>query len=245
LINSEQPRMLLLGDSQVNQLYPGLILASEEAGVMQIGSCPPLDSVTSPDLRVRGKKTNPCFSQGALELNFRILRELSSIQWVVISSAWKQYLDASTSIAPSMAGEKNLAQANLVVTALDRTIRKIESLGKRVILAPEIPHVDDLKTYCRLRDRPQPEHCSITRELALEQRSLENTLIRTILSAHPNVGVVDPMDVLCNDRECYIIKDGKLLYRDGSHLSYFGSELVAKEIFGKTSPLSGEASDGH
>jgi len=245
LMNSEQPKILLLGDSQVNQLFPGLILASGKAGVMQIGSCPPLDSVTSPDLRKRGKKTNPCFSQGALELNFRILRDTSSIQWVVISSAWKQYLDASTSIAASLADEMHLAQADLVVAALDRTIRKIESLGKRVILTPEIPRVDDLKTYCRLRDRPQPEHCSITKELALKQRSLENTLIRTILSAHPNVSVVDPMDTLCDEKECYIIKGGKLLYREGSHLSYSGSELVAKEIFGKARPLSGDVSDGH
>ncbi len=231
--------------SQVNHLFPGLILASGKAGVMQIGSCPPLDSVTNLDPRKRGENTNPCFSQGAIELNFRILRETSSIQWVVISSAWKQYLDASTSIAASMADEKDLAQADLVAAALERTIRKIESLGKKVILTPEIPSVDDLKTYCRLRDRPQPEHCSITKELALKQRSLENTLIKTILSAHPNFGVVDPMDTLCDDKECYIIKGGKLLYRDGRHLSYSGSELVAKEIFGKARPLSGEASDGH
>jgi peptidoglycan/LPS O-acetylase OafA/YrhL len=245
LMNSEQPRILLLGDSEVNHFLPGLVLATGKAGVMQIGSCPPLDSVTNPELRKPGEKINSCFSQAAIDLNFRILGETRSIQWVIISSSWNQYLDASTSIAASMADEKHLTQADLVAAALDRTIRKIESLGKRVILTREIPSVDDLKTYCRLRDRPQPEHCSITKESALKQRSLENTLIGRILSAHPNVGVVDPMDTLCDDKECYFIKAGKLLYRDGSHLSYSGSELVAKEFFGNARPLPGEASDGH
>jgi peptidoglycan/LPS O-acetylase OafA/YrhL len=245
LVNSEQPRILLLGDSEVNHLFPGLVLASGKAGVMQIGSCPPLDSVTNPDQGKRGERINQCFSQGVLELNLRILGETRSIQWVIISSAWNQYLDASTSIAASLADEKHLTQADLVVAALDRTIRKIESLGKRVIFTRKIPSVDDLKTYCRLRDRPQPEHCSISKESALEQRSLENTLMGTILSAHPNVGVADPMDTLCDDKECHFIKGGKLLYRDGSHLSYSGSELVAKEILGKARLLSGEGSDGH
>jgi hypothetical protein len=144
-----------------------------------------------------------------------------------------------------MADEKDLPQPDPVAAALNRTIRKIESLGKKVILVPEIPNVDDLKTYCRLRDRPQPEHCSITKEVALKQRSLENTLIKKILSAHPNVGVVDPMDTLCDHKECYIIKGGQLLYRNGSHLSYSGSELVAKEIFGEARIRSEQLSDRH
>jgi len=245
LMNSAQPRILLLGDSQVNHFFPGLVLATGKAGVMQIGSCPPLDSVTNPDQGKRGEKTNPCFSQPAIDLNFRILEETRSIQWVVISSEWNQYLDGSTSLSASMADEKHLAQADLIAAALDRTIRKIESLGKRVILTRKIPSVDDLITYCGLRDRSQPEHCSITKEAALKQRSLEDTLIGTILSAHPNVGVVDPMDTLCDDKECFLIKAGKLLYRDRTHLSYSGSELVAKEIFGNARPLSGKASDGH
>jgi hypothetical protein len=58
----EQPRILLLGDSQVNQFFPGLILVSGKRALWQIGSCPPLDSVTNPDLRKREKGQSMFFS---------------------------------------------------------------------------------------------------------------------------------------------------------------------------------------
>lgn len=44
-----------------------------------------------------------------------------------------------------------------------------------------------------------------------------------------DVEVVSYHDVLCDDTKCRTEIDGKSLYRDSGHLSYEGSEIIARK----------------
>jgi len=46
----------------------------------------------------------------------------------------------------------------------------------------------------------------------------------------PDLHVVDPMDVLCDAKECHAMIDGVLMYRDDDHLSINGSKYVWERI---------------
>ena len=41
------------------------------------------------------------------------------------------------------------------------------------------------------------------------------------------VGRVYPAQKLCDEVECHVFADGKVLYRDSNHLSIAGSEFIA------------------
>lgn len=67
-------------------------------------------------------------------------------------------------------------------------------------------------------------------------RSLEewNTLYhaKTNLVAElpSNVMIYDPVDAFCDNRECYVIENGKALFFDDDHMSIYGARMVAKEV---------------
>ncbi len=44
------------------------------------------------------------------------------------------------------------------------------------------------------------------------------------------VKVVDPANLFCDKRDCYVVKDGIALYFDDDHMSVRGAEMVAKEV---------------
>jgi len=47
----------------------------------------------------------------------------------------------------------------------------------------------------------------------------------------PRARLVNLEDALCDERYCYGIREGKLLYRDADHLNRFGAEYVVSRLW--------------
>ena len=74
------------------------------------------------------------------------------------------------------------------------------------------------------------ETCTISKSLHDKKRKVYKKLVLSILKDYPNVKVLNTEDILCDNENCYGIKDGKILYRDSDHLSLEGGKLISKEL---------------
>ena len=52
----------------------------------------------------------------------------------------------------------------------------------------------------------------------------------SILNDYPSVKVFDSAEYLCDEKKCYGMLNGKILYRDQDHLSFAGGKLLSKEL---------------
>jgi hypothetical protein len=52
-----------------------------------------------------------------------------------------------------------------------------------------------------------------------------------------DVEYIDIYPVFCDHSNCFMAKDGELLYRDGNHISRYASSLIAKYVMENSSIL--------
>ncbi len=239
--NSEHPKFMILGDSHANHLYPGLALAEPVFDVIQAGFCPPLESVT---LHVeKNQDRHPCAKSDFLGLNYRILERHPTIRTVILASWWTALLTGDlrnvqetafwgkltlVSAYPEEAGK---SKQELVLLGLSRTIKTLRARGLKVVLIRDTPDLSpDLAAYCKFNPRFMPRNCTMTRREYVEYRRLEDGLLRALRENFPDLAVYDPIESLCDQARCYLMRDGELLYRDRSHLSVNGSKHLANDL---------------
>jgi len=121
---------------------------------------------------------------------------------------------------------------------MDTLFRTLVQAKKRVVYLFSVPEVRINPQLCgselpfgRKADRSGCEF-PLSRELALQK--LNREVVAELLTAHPNVIVFDPADVLCLDGMCKSMRDGKTLWMDANHISesasYLQGEAIARGI---------------
>lgn len=118
--------------------------------------------------------------------------------------------------------------------AMRRTLTLLREANKHVIFLIDIPETDfDPKSCYKARPlelwaKPVQTPCAITRSEFANQEKLYREMIDPILRDFPEVRVFDPTDALCDDKYCWVMKDGQMLYRDNNHFSLAGSRYIAR-----------------
>jgi hypothetical protein len=240
---STSPEILLVGDSHANALYPGLAKIVGKKGIMNIGSCPPLDGILV--YVSRNQEHSPGAKEFCMHQNWRYLNEMTSIETVVVTMYSQPLIDGRSanekdyaywggvslrSIHPE---EQQLSQYQLLENGLLRTLKKIDALNKRIIFVRDVPSIsEDFRDYCIQRNLlgAQSMDCVIPRKQYEQQRSKEAKIIQKINVELPNIKIFDPIDQFCDHSFCYLIRNGKSLFRDHNHISEYGSILIGEEI---------------
>jgi hypothetical protein len=73
-----------------------------------------------------------------------------------------------------------------------------------------------------------PNNCRLTLESYLNRAGEYRDFIYKLSQKYKNIDILDPKDMYCDDKYCYAIKDGKMLYADDDHHSLDGSLEQAK-----------------
>lgn len=225
--------IFLLGDSHANQLYPGLEVLWD-GGVANIGSCIPVNAnvfLADPTFS-EVVKGNNCFVENVFEKQVDILNHLKP-KYVVISVAWDLYFNHSDLAQFSKSDRQHYQK---IQQALLVSIRKIQSLGAKVVLMEAIPRNIKLpKNLCGLRQRPEPQSCIIPYNQFTKGISWQ--MLREVKEQNPQIELIKTQDLFCQNDQCQLIQDGKLLFRDEWHLSYSGSLLIGNRIVDKLSMI--------
>jgi peptidoglycan/LPS O-acetylase OafA/YrhL len=114
---------------------------------------------------------------------------------------------------------------------LDRQLAPMLKNDKsRVLLVGPVPEFRYRAPECVLRVQRHGgdwDRCALPRAAVEAHRAPAMTALKTFAAAHPNVRLIDPLDLFCKDALCRPYENGVLLYRDSTHLTVpYGAEWL-------------------
>ncbi|WP_154222847.1 acyltransferase family protein [Marinicella rhabdoformis] len=228
--DNNQPSFVLLGDSHAEALKFGLSEAATATNTSGIqltrAGCRPL-------LGVYSRKNREC--QKFIDISLDIIIKNKSIKTVFLAGYWSVpyhghgYRNKRLKIYDAFANESDTYTNEVVfIKGFDRLLSKLVSEGKKVYLLADTPELGfhPRKIYSRKIMLNQPLY-SMTAEVSYGI----NPLIKTLVEKHKDAVTYLPIDkIICPTPFCHIIKEGKLIFRDGDHISKYGSSLLSKSF---------------
>jgi peptidoglycan/LPS O-acetylase OafA/YrhL len=240
--NGDAPTLLVWGDSFAMHLVPG-IAATANGGVVQAtqSMCGPFVGLAPMD----NGSYNRTWAEQCLAFNQSVLDYLAtakSVQVVVISSTFGQYLEVPDKnrmwrSLVNLDGQLTERQPTtaLAIAAMRYTVEKVRALGKRVVIVAPPPSSGFDIGLCLERKATgrlilgANRDCSVPVADYYAKRAPVLNFLKQ-LHTEARVNIVNFDAVLCSETICATELDGKFVYRDSGHLSYDGSELMARKM---------------
>lgn len=228
--NSDEPQVIVWGDSVAIHWVPGLTAAGLE--VVQATK-----SVCGPDFAMAPLAENyqaiwaercHAFNQSVRDY----LANAPSIRYAVLGSTFALYRDEIW--IDGAARTRDLAE---IVRAFAATIDELRRSGLKVVVMAPLPNAgSDLGQCLELAASGQSvanewldQDCSFDQALDNRNNAHAHELLRRLAQV-ADVDVVWPAEVLCADGRCRSEIDGVPIYRDSLHLSYPGSVQLVRAL---------------
>ena len=240
------PSVAVWGDSHAASISQPLGEALGDLGLslkqFTLSSCQPIPNL----LNFGQSRADQCAKFNSRV--FSLLLESSEIQTIVMFATWDSYfLNSGT---PNMLGVSEVddfysypisegphlpdhTRTGIISNELKKVIINLTSVGKRIILVASLPRPDvSIPNYFARQvwnGAPPPADVGYPVEIFELQSKSGRKILKEALGASEAgnlVEMIDPADIFCDTSECALIKDGKLLYIDGNHLSNYGSSLL-------------------
>jgi hypothetical protein len=230
-VSAEGNVVLLVGDSHADHLLVGLVEEGRKRafGVSHVGYAGCLGVPVS--IRLWGSPQNfPACQALASSALDRFLRG-PAIRTVVFAARYSLYLTGidvrGQTTGNDVAGIPREERIAVVNEAYSTAMRHTIAAGKRVVLALDVPSLDFQPAYCA---SGMSGRCLVSRETVETAQRDTRTVASQLQAAIPAMAVFDPTPLFCDTRWCYAQRNGITLYRDPSHLTRAGSELVASSL---------------
>jgi peptidoglycan/LPS O-acetylase OafA/YrhL len=240
------PSVAVWGDSHAASISQPLGEALGDLGLslkqFTLSSCQPIPNL----LNFGQSRADQCAKFNSRV--FSLLLGSSEIQTIVMFATWDSYfLNSGT---PNMLGVSEVdnfysypisqsphlpdhTRTGIISNELKKVIINLTAVGKRIILVASLPRPDvSIPNYFARQvwnGAPLPADVGYPVEIFELQSKSGRKILKEALSVSEVgnlVKMIDPADIFCDSSECALIKDGKLLYIDGNHLSSYGSSLL-------------------
>lgn len=226
---SNNPEILLWGDSFAMHLVQGIIASNPDVKIIQMtkSSCGPffdVSSVSIPNYPVS-------WAKGCLEFTRKVrewLQASSTIKYVVLSSPFEAYISKEYSL---LFRNGNLVEANpgLAVTEFEKTLNELKKMGiTPVVFSPPPANGVDLGR-CLARSElmgKDLDGCNFQVESITANRQNVYSFLEIINKNHQ---VVRLDKLICDKSLCKTHLGSTFIYRDKNHLSHEGSAALGKE----------------
>ncbi|MEO8019549.1 MAG: SGNH hydrolase domain-containing protein [Pseudomonadota bacterium] len=228
------PRVVLLGDSHANALWPGVLAAYAESSLLNIGAqrCAYLQDTEYWDDATPARRGVCPVLIGAA---YRAITPDTRL--VILVARNTLYIDVSPEEHFASPDFPRATTIEVFERSLIRDLPRLLESDREVILVLQVPELDFLPEHCLHRpiESVLPETivtCSVPRTVVEQRQAQYRAMIARVVRAlaDPDLQVVDPMDALCDASECHAMIDGKLMYRDNHHLNEAGSLYVWEKI---------------
>jgi hypothetical protein len=206
------PTVALLGDSQAYHVVAGLTkyYSSRGENLVYLGTRWPYWGVPPGD--------DPY--QQATQQMLEIALATDSIRTVIFSSHVRLHASTPDGLA--------------LVDKVRDTLRRYLAAGKQVIYMDDVPVLSFDPRACIRRagvaSSSTRAPCALPRTEVEAQTPEHGTALANLLKEFPGVALFQTAPQLCDDKLCWAMKDGDLLYRDKDHLSYEGDLYIGKKF---------------
>lgn len=192
--------ILLFGDSHAEHLLPGFSEEYRESNVVSFLQTQ-LPSLESSSMR-------DALNRVATDKN---------IKKIFFSALWEDKIQASTKDATGQ---------------LVRTFKLFADNNKKIIVLDDVPTFYSDPEGCKYGRRFSVDRvsCSAPQSKQIERKALYRKALDEAIELSPNTSFVPVLQYFCDAGECSMVKDGKLLFRDPSHLTINGSRYLAKKL---------------
>ena len=230
LTSSKKAKIALIGDSHARALYDGLAfyLKKYNQDLLNLGGRLFLDVETYP---IGDKKEIEVYKGGIRATQF-VLQE-PSIEIVVMVSKGHYLTDNNWVF--KLINNQNLKDKKQVwEIAMRKTLDSAIENNKEVVFVIDNPSLgfDPKSCICRpfSKNNSIKKSCTIPKSKYENESKIYRKLVMSILNDYPSVKVFDAAEYLCDEKKCYGMLNGKILYRDNDHLSLEGGKLISKEL---------------
>ncbi len=240
--SSSNPTTLVWGDSYAMHLVPGIKNELGPVGLVQATKyvCGPLLGV-APIAHATGATQNRKWSEGCMAFNDSVvdyLKKMPSIQTVVLSSVFKQYMtsaDFHNLISTGVGFREEPGTVEAAVQGLARTVKAVRALGKTVVVIAPPPAMDWDAGRCAerlLRGMPTigADADCITKDMDYQRKRVNVLDFLQQLPSRVGVEVISFDDVLRSGNGYTPTINGQILFIANGHLSYQGSEILAQRM---------------
>ncbi len=221
---------LVLGDSSANSLYPGLAKTLGQYGIgvanFGLGSCPPV-----PGAKGRWSWNQNCDALNAQVFGFALSHP--RVRWVYLGfTSWDFENMDFDDVASDATVEVRFGEAS---TRLLAAIAQLRSAGKAVVVSFDAPDIGDGAGRCRAareRARNQSE-VGVACRRAAEVTPARRRYMQWWRAAFAGgqTCVFDQMDSLRDGSgDVLVADDARLIFRDGHHLTRYGSGIMADAL---------------
>lgn len=208
----QDPTVVLLGDSHAYHVVYGLTKYYSSIGenLLMLGTRHPYWGLAP------GDDPYQLATQPMLELAMNT----PSIKTVVFSTHLR--LDNS------------MPDSRVIYEAARDTIRRFREAGKSVIIMEDVPILGFNPRACIRRagipSTGTRSPCALPRADVDNQTPKDEVLLAELVRDFPGVALFRTRDLMCDDKLCWAMKDGDLLYRDDNHLSYEGDLYIGSKF---------------
>lgn len=234
---------VLWGDSHADQLVPGLEKHAEKNKFsgrrITKSACPPL--LGAMRVEITGQERHDCkkFNDSVIDL----LTNDVNIKTVILTARWTKYTEGQnrsnegdfaylTNENFKEPSKKN--SRDVFSVALNETVKKLVTSGKKVILIGPVPEpgypVPDClaKTQSPLFKNLKCENPP--KSVVDSDTRFSDETLKEIKKEFPQVSIYLPVEAICDENTCPVEIDGAPLYRDKDHLSFKGSEYLIEKL---------------
>ena len=226
----------LIGDSHAGHLFAGLTqVTQEDEGVIVFSaSCaaPFIDMMTGTRSDYNVRKYNWQAHREAYSYIFKH----PEIKTVVLGhSPICSFNDVIDRQNPEEKDPRRMME-----NGIRRTFNALREADKKVLVVLDNPRLPFEPRSCVARPFIKPRSGIYNRRVHDNDKphTVYNEQISRISEDYPNVSVIDLSSKLCDSKNCYAVKNGKLLYQDVGHLNNDGSLYVAPFIMQKIREIS-------
>lgn len=228
--NTSNQTIAVIGDSTANSIAPGLFNifnANKNEGLINIGSstCPPIRGLT-PEKNWGGPNSPSAPNCVAIvERTYQYILKNPNIKTVVLVFVAS---DIQSWGIPNLPHADLIGRINAIKPLINRNISELQKAGKKVVISYDMPLYPFDAHSCISRFNAKKD-CSVDEKQLLD-REPYLTLFNEFFKNSLNVCVVSASSALiANGKASFFDKNNVLLIRDHHHLSYNGSDIVAKE----------------
>lgn len=229
---------LLVGDSFANAYAQFVDVLARDAGIMihdtTAGSTPAIPNVFTMDMM---NKIPESEWRKISDYNTSRFELAKSKRLVIISNFWNNYATWQTRFRVH---NGNLEDVNDRIEELQYdTIKRYLEAGVKVVILVQ-PFAEIGKTEVSRMREEKLRHASIDETYKPVQPDSDRMEYK-IKEKFPQVVVIDPNKVLCENQKCKAFLDGKIIFRnDGSHLNAVGAKKIGEEYLKRFgNPLAG------
>jgi peptidoglycan/LPS O-acetylase OafA/YrhL len=219
--NSSSTAIVVWGDSHALALLPMLDLLGKRNNYVVIprtrGGCRPFDG----PLSTVGIKRTEVEVRNCARFNSAVISQLAELNkagatTIIIASRWPP------------GGESGIVATKDWAGQLQSSVDAAQAAGLKVVLAADVPQFLHPVPDCLAR---LPEAaCEASRESIDRVRRPALAVLNSIASANGDLKIWDPINRLCDQRQCWVSTDDRvILYRDSHHLSVAGALWLAKQ----------------